>query len=476
MNEEKLITDFPVTIYGNLEPYNQVLSKGRCRIFYKYGNRNGTYITDEFADKLLATIAYAPVKGIYDSDEKDYTDHGQRRDLGRIYGVVPEQHNLQWEAHMDEDGIERTYACVDVLLYTGLYTEAKEILGKAQSMELYAKSIKGDWQIIEGKRYFVYTDACFLGLQTLGDEVEPCFEGAAFFSMYTALKDLVAHLDEYAQNLHTGEQGGNQMSQVNFKLSDDEKFRALWMLLNPRDNAENDYVVEYDICAVYDDYALVRNYAENCYERVWYVKDDETDSLSITKKELCFIVDVSEEEKEVLDYLRKQGCHTYEQITEHFNVFADLNTKISESDTKIEELNNTISTLTVERDEVQASNEQLKIDFDSLKTDYTKAQEDINTLTTEKDALAAYKKSIEDANKQAVINQYTDVLSAELLNEYSANLEKYSAEDLDMKLTYEVKKARPEIFSHNPQPAYVPKDTSVKSGLEDILARYEKKH
>ena len=56
MNEEKLITDFPVTIYGNLEPYNQVLSKGRCRIFYKYGNRNGTYITDEFADKLLAEM------------------------------------------------------------------------------------------------------------------------------------------------------------------------------------------------------------------------------------------------------------------------------------------------------------------------------------------------------------------------------------------------------------------------------------
>ena len=88
MNEEKLITDFPVTIYGNLEPYNQVLSKGRCRIFYKYGNRNGTYITDEFADKLLATIAYAPVKGIYDADEKDYTDHGQRRDLGRIYPLL----------------------------------------------------------------------------------------------------------------------------------------------------------------------------------------------------------------------------------------------------------------------------------------------------------------------------------------------------------------------------------------------------
>ena len=43
--------DFPVTVYANLEKYNETISKGRCRIFYKYGNRNGTYITDEFADK-----------------------------------------------------------------------------------------------------------------------------------------------------------------------------------------------------------------------------------------------------------------------------------------------------------------------------------------------------------------------------------------------------------------------------------------
>lgn len=200
MNTESL-KDFPITVYGNLEPYNEVLSKGRCRIFYKYANRNGTYITDEFAEKLLSTIAYTPVKGIFESEEQDYTDHGERRDLGRIYGVVPAEYNLQWEPHIDEDGVERTYACVDVLLYTGLYAEAKEIVGKAQSMELYVKSIKGDWQIIEGRRYYVYTDACFLGLQVLGDAVEPCFEGAEFFSMYQSLKDLVNHLDQYAQKL-----------------------------------------------------------------------------------------------------------------------------------------------------------------------------------------------------------------------------------------------------------------------------------
>ena len=46
---DKTLYEFPVTIYGNLEKYNEVLSKARCRIFYKYENRNGTYISDEFA-------------------------------------------------------------------------------------------------------------------------------------------------------------------------------------------------------------------------------------------------------------------------------------------------------------------------------------------------------------------------------------------------------------------------------------------
>lgn len=183
--------EFPVTIYGNLEKYNETISKARCRIFYKYGNRNGTYITDEFAEKLLSSLPYAPIKGIYEEDGGDYTDHGSSRNQGRIYGVVPENPNITWEAHVDEDGIERIYVCTDVLIFTSLYTEAKAIVGKSQSMELYPPSIKGEWKILEGKKYYVFSEGCFLGLQVLGEDVEPCFEGAAFFTLYEKLSEVV---------------------------------------------------------------------------------------------------------------------------------------------------------------------------------------------------------------------------------------------------------------------------------------------
>ena len=161
--------DFPVSFYGELRPYNEVLSIARCHIFYKYLNRNGAYITDEFAEKLVKTLPYAPVKGIYAFEDGDFTDHGKERTEGRIYGIVPENPNGKYELHIDEDGVERNFYCTDVLLFTALYDEAKEIVGKSQSMELYPPSIKGQWQDIDGKRAYVYTEGCFWGLQVLGD-------------------------------------------------------------------------------------------------------------------------------------------------------------------------------------------------------------------------------------------------------------------------------------------------------------------
>ena len=152
MNEKDLIKNFSITNYGKLSKFNDVISMGRCRIFYKGANRNGSYITDEFAEKLIATAPYTPVKGIYTEEIEDYEDHGEKRTEGRIYGVVPAEPHFAWEKHMDEDGVEREYACVDVLYYTGLYPEAGQIDGKSQSMELYGPSIKGDWQIIDGKK------------------------------------------------------------------------------------------------------------------------------------------------------------------------------------------------------------------------------------------------------------------------------------------------------------------------------------
>lgn len=451
------IKEFPVTIYGNLEEYTPVLSKARCRIFYKYENRNGTYITDEFAEKLINSLPYTPVKGIYDNFEEDYTDHGVNRNLGRIYGIVPENPNFQWENHKDEDGIERTYACTDVFIFSALYEEASQIIGKSQSMELYQPSIKGDWAIINGKRLFKFEDGCFLGLQVLGNEVEPCFEGAAFFSLYSELKTMIKQIEQYSLNFQK-EGGKSEMTKLNFKLSDSQKHDAIWSLLNESYNEENNWTISYAICDIFEDYALAFNYETGSYERVYYKKDDSSDSIELGQRKKCYVIDVIEQEKNALDSLRAFNGGTYEKIDEQIKDIDNIKQQNSDFNTKIGELNTIITTLTTERD--------------TSVQNYKKAQIDISTLTEELETLKNYKINVEKQEKEQILNSYSTLLNEEILKAYEEKLSEYtSAKELDKELAYELKQSNPSVFTRTPQ--YVPKD-EPKSGIEEILAKYKK--
>ena len=457
MNKNQI--EFPISIYGTVEKFNDTLSKARCRIFYKGGNRNGTFITDEFAKELISTLHYVPVKGIYDTD--DYTDHGEKRSEGRIYGIVPETNNFAWEQHLDEDGVERTYACTDVYLFTALYPEASEIVNKGQSMELYEPSLKYHIAIMQGQKYVVFEHGSFLGLQVLGDDVEPCFEGASFFTLQKSIEDTIQKIREYS---NIG--GKSEMPKINFKLSDDQKYRYIWELLNPNYNEEGDWTCDYSVCEVYDEYALAFNYEAHCYERVYYTKDDSNDSVILGERIKVFITDVTETEKATLDTLRALNGDTYELVNENL-VNAEKNANdCAAFSTKIEELNNTIATLNTE-----AENAQAKIA--EVQTQYNDAQAQNSALSEENKSLKAYKKNIEDQSKEAVVAEYTDKLAEDVLNAYKSKFDEYTAEELDMHLAYELKKINASVFTQAPS-GRIPKDNIGRSGVEEILARYKR--
>lgn len=451
----KPLCEFTVQVYGELNKYNEVLSKARCKIFYKYENRNGTYITDEFAEKLISSLPYVPVKGIY-SDE-DYTDHGARRDQGRIYGIVPEKPNVAWEEFIDDDGVTRTYACADVLIFTAIYEEANEIIGKSQSMELYPPSLKYHEAIVHNKRYIVFDDGCFLGLQVLGDKVEPCFEGASFYTLQSTIEYTINQIKKY---------GGTKMPKINFKLSDDAKFSALWALLNPEFNEEGNWTISYGISAVYDDYALAVNYETGEMNRVYYSKNDENDMVELGDIVKCYIVDVTEGEKSTLDTLRSLNGNTYELVSDVLTNAQENFEKVSEFSTKIEELNETVSTLTTERDNANAS-------IGEYTTQLETANGTINSLNEELNTLKEFKLGIETKQKEAVIDEYTENLSEEIIETYRAKISEYSVEELDMRLAYELKKSNSSIFNKNGDEGFVPKDIQT-DGLTAILSKYKK--
>ena len=294
------------------------------------------------------------------------------------------------------------------------------------------------------------------------------------------------------------------MPTIMFKVSDSQKHDFLWSLLNVNFNEEGGWAVEYGICDIYDDYAIVRNYAEEKFERVYYTKNDENDSLEITNREDCFIVDVNATEKAALAAIHAMNNNTYEAIDAKFeNLNTELNTAntdLATANTVIEELNNNVTALSTQNLEFSTKIEELTSENSTLKTEketaqalyvevtdklananseLAAAQTTIEALTTERDELATYKKNIVDTEKKNIINGYSEQLDAEIIASYTANMDNYTAEQLDMELTYKVKITRPDLFTKTPVGtiAYIPKDnTPPKSGIEALLSKYEKKH
>lgn len=472
--------NFQVTVYGNVEPYNDVISRARVRIFYKGSNRNGSYITDEFATKLLQTLPYTPIKGIYSVNEEDFLDHGTASEQSKIYGIVPENANITWENFKDEDGVTRSYACSDILLFTALYGEAKQIVDKPQSMEIYPPSIQGQWEIIDGARYFKFVSGCFLGLQVLGENVTPCFEGAGFFSLCDSLQKLLNDAKNFSLT-------GGKTVEYKFKLSFGDIRDAVFNYLNPiitegDDAGYRDY--QYEIGDIYDDYAVVYAYKEKKHYRLYYTKAED-DAVIFGDMEEVKIIDVTlDEYNALMDFKTKNN----DSFVEAAKVFDDLkaeqdgraldkdtfekekselnaaNEKLTNENSdfgkKIEELNSSISTLNTEKEKYTA--------------DLASANDTNADLNKQIQTLSDYKHNIETNEKIALIDTYSDKLGEETLKDFKDKIDNFAFVDLEKELAFRWVKSGNAKFTQAQGIGYIPKTEDTKSGIEGILSRYKK--
>lgn len=256
------------------------------------------------------------------------------------------------------------------------------------------------------------------------------------------------------------------MPKINFKLSDADKFNAIWALLNPEFNEEGNWTVNYSIIAVYDNYALAVNHENNETVRAYYTKDDSNDMVELGEVVKCYVMDITEEEKNTLDTLRTLNGDTYEVVNEVLSNAQENFEKVSEFSTKIEELNENVSTLTTERDNANAQVGEYTAQLETANGTIANLNEELNSL---KD----YKLGIETKQKEAVIEQYTEHLSEEILDNYRNKISEYSVEELDMRLAYELKKSNSSIFTKNSDEGLVPKDVPA-DGITAILSKYKK--
>lgn len=245
-----------VSFSSPLEPLLNVPNTGRtkARVFSKYKNRNGSYITDEVAQELIdsALAMHVPVVGFFDKEADDFTSH-TTEDLASAYGYCDDF--LGWETHIDNDGVAREYAVFSIFLHTNYFKAANKIVGNPQSMELDPESIAGEWVQMEGEEdeYFVYSSAKMKGFTVLGKNVEPCFQGAAFFANNNSRFDrFSALLDEMMNEV---KKGGNGNMIFNISGLDNENYGGLFQMLNTNFDEDHNFELNEVIYAMDNEFA-----------------------------------------------------------------------------------------------------------------------------------------------------------------------------------------------------------------------------
>ena len=233
--------------FVNIQPLNPLISKCEIKVLYTGKNRNRSFISKEVATKMANSLPGTPIVGQYFYQTGDFGDHGEEElvidDKGiRFikstvpYGFVATDAKVWWQNFVDKDGVEREYLLTEGYLWTGRYPDCKRIIekGNHQSMELDRDSLVGEWSKISGEwskfendehEYFIISDAVFSALCILGEDVEPCFEGANITKkggiMYSLdrdefkekMLDFMADLKDALNNL--GYEGGKQVENLN---------------------------------------------------------------------------------------------------------------------------------------------------------------------------------------------------------------------------------------------------------------------
>ena len=105
------------------------------------------------------------------------------KDITRPYGFVDLNAKVWFQRFLDDGLYEREYLMTEGYLWTGQYPEAQRIIDKGnnQSMELEEKFTSGSWTKDEkgNAQFFIINETIISKLCILGEDTEPCFEGAS---------------------------------------------------------------------------------------------------------------------------------------------------------------------------------------------------------------------------------------------------------------------------------------------------------
>ena len=391
-------------ILSPAEPINgsSGLNRLKVGVFTKYGNRNGSYITDAVADMMIAsaTKGDTPVVGFFDPESKNWASHTGPT-LASAYGYV--EYFDGWQKFTDTDGYERDYAVFSVVLFTKYFNEANFVVGQNQSMELDINTIEGDWANIGSTEYFVYTKAEIMGLCIIGDH-EPCFSVSSFFSkndgtyksQYEKFSSLLADLKAKVEEAENQPQGGEHQMEKN--------------VVNPEVNEPTpaqEFEVEEPVNQEPEAPAAEEAVEEPAAEPEQEPAAEEEEPAAEPEAEEPAEEPEGEEAEEAEEPAAEEPAVDFEA--------------------QIAELQNQLNEMTTNYENAQTRIEQLEAQITSASETETSLRNEIATYEAERARLEVEKKN-------ALIEKYENNVEEEVLNDVREHLNDYSYNEIESKL------------------------------------------
>lgn len=417
----------------------------KVRVFTKYGNRNGSYITDAVAQQLINTAitGSTPVVGFFDPSTNTWSSHSGPT-LAKGYGYV--ENFVGWQPFQDTDGVTREYAVFSVVLFTDYYDEAKKIYGQNQSMQLDPESIQGSWTTIQNEEYFVYTKAKMLGFCIIGEH-EPCFSVSSFFSkndteyktQYEKFSSLLFDLKARVEEAEKNNKGGEQLME-NFENQEQE------VLEEEKAPVVEEPQIEEKVEEVEPEVNFEQTAEENAEDSITIDADKINlgDNASEAIGEISVKVEFSDEAKKRLETLQKQ-------LDDLQEAFSKLNEDFSAAQNSIKELTDV--------------NENLNSSLEELKTKNNELETTIATYEAQKAAA-------EKERKENLINEYKNVLNDEEIAPLMDEKDNFSYEELENKLA--VMFAHKQINNKKSEINKVPVSEPEESQFSLLMKKYRR--
>lgn len=414
--------DIPIE-FINVTPMNPLISKCQIKVCYvgDAPNRNKSIITKEVAREMANSLPGSPIVGYYSKEDKDFEEHNrvielsngkfELKDTTRPYGFVDLNARAWFQKFLD-DGVEHEYLMTEGYLWTGQYPETRRIIekGNNQSMELDEESLKGNWTKNtngEGK-FFIINEAIISKLCILGEDWEPCFEGATItkFSFGDSFKEQLLKMMEQIKELLEKEGGQPVVIEDNVVVEDTTVVEEV-VVEEPVAVIEEPVVEEPEVEEVVVEEPVIEPEVKEpevieepvieepaAIEEPAPAEEDEAGNVQFAKEEVC-----AKCGKE------KSEC------------------KCEEEDKK-EKYN---------LDEIQEYMD-LKAEYSALESNYNSLSTELETLKTEYAKLVDFKNTIDREKKEAMIDSFY-MLSDEDKKDVLDNIDTYSLDDIEAKLS-----------------------------------------